>query len=93
VRGPRGNTESPILPAQWRFVYHVSLNLYILPASGWWSHSLPMVVAFAPKVIKCDASGITMKNGRRDGFINIKDMYNNDGGQGGGEHGFVKLMK
>jgi hypothetical protein len=52
-----------------------------------------MVVAFAPKVIKCDASGITMKNGRRDGFIHIKDMYNNDGGQGGGEHGFVKLMK
>jgi hypothetical protein len=25
------------------------------------------------------------------GFININDMYNNDGGQG--DHGFVKLMK
>jgi hypothetical protein len=25
----------------------------------------------------------TLVNGRRGGFINIKDMYNNDGGQGG----------
>jgi len=35
------------------------------------------------KVIKCDACGVAIMNGRRGGFINIKDMYNNDGGQGG----------
>ena len=35
------------------------------------------------KVIKCDAYGVAIMNWRRGGFINIKDMYNNDGGQGG----------
>jgi hypothetical protein len=34
------------------------------------------VVAFAPKVIKCDAYGVAIMNERRDGFINTKDMYN-----------------
>ena len=29
--------------------------------------------------------------GLRVGFIDINDMYNNDGGQG--DHGFVKRMK
>jgi hypothetical protein len=46
--------------------------------------SLQLVVAFAPKVIKCDAYGVAIMNGQRDGFMNMKDMYNNDGGQGGG---------
>jgi hypothetical protein len=41
------------------------------------------VVAFAHKVIKCDAYGIAIMNGRRGGFIKINDMHNNDGGQGG----------
>ena len=44
---------------------------------------LRQVVAFAPKVIKCAAYGVAIMNGRRGGFMNIKDMYNNDGGQGG----------
>jgi hypothetical protein len=43
------------------------------------------------KVIKCDAYGVAIMNGRKGGFINIKNMYNNDGVRG--EHGFVKLMK
>jgi hypothetical protein len=41
------------------------------------------VVAFAPKVIKCAAYGVAIMNGRRGGFMNIKDMYNNDVGKGG----------
>ena len=44
---------------------------------------LRQVVAFAPKVIKCAAYGVAIMNGRRGGFMNIKYMYNNDGGQGG----------
>jgi hypothetical protein len=43
------------------------------------------------KEIKCDAYGVAIMNGGRGGFINVKDMYNNNGGQG--EHGFVKVMK
>jgi hypothetical protein len=51
-------------------------NLYILPASCWWSYSLP---AFK----QCVAYGIAIMNGLRGGFINIKDMYNNDVCKGG----------
>jgi hypothetical protein len=35
------------------------------------------------KVIKCDAYGVAIMNGRRDGFINIKDMFKNDVSKGG----------
>ena len=34
-------------------------------------------------VIKCAAYGVAIMNGRRGGFINIKDMYNNDACMGG----------
>jgi hypothetical protein len=35
------------------------------------------------KVIKCDAYGVAIMNGRRDGFINIQGMFENDVGKGG----------
>jgi hypothetical protein len=39
------------------------------------------------KAIECDAYGVASmkvrRYGRRGGFINIKDMHNNHGGQGG----------
>ena len=41
------------------------------------------MVAFAPKVIKCAAYSVAIMNGRRDGFIDIKEMYDNDVGKGG----------
>ena len=34
-------------------------------------------------VIKCAAYGVAIMNGRRGGFINIKDMYNKAVSQGG----------
>jgi hypothetical protein len=34
-------------------------------------------------VIECAAYGVAIMNWRRDGFINIKDMYNNGVGKGG----------
>jgi hypothetical protein len=44
---------------------------------------LRQVVAFAPKVIKCAAYGVAIMNGRRDGYIDVKDLYNDDVGKGG----------
>jgi hypothetical protein len=35
------------------------------------------------KVIKCDAVGVAIMHGRRDGFINIQDMFKNDVSKGG----------
>jgi hypothetical protein len=52
----------------------VRTYIYIQPPAGGRIRS---------KVIKCDAYCVAIMNGRRGGFINIKDMYNTDGGQGG----------
>ena len=35
------------------------------------------------KAIKCDAFGVAIMNGWRDGFIHIKDMFKNDVDKGG----------
>jgi hypothetical protein len=43
------------------------------------------------KVIKCDANGVAIMNGRRDGFITIKDMLKTMSVRG--ECGVMKLIK
>jgi hypothetical protein len=66
-------------------------NLYILPASGWWSHSLPRLLLPAASgrwshslhTFKLMRRLRRRNHGRMGGFIDIKVMYNNDGGKGG----------
>ena len=49
--------------------------IYCQPPAKWSLRS--------PRLHKCAAFGVAIMNGRRDGFINIKDMFKNDVGKGG----------